>query len=329
MTYSVKHARSGLTAIAAVLALSSTPLIAQEVADPLAPAAETTSTPAPEAAPEPEATTTEPVADAPADPPAAEKAAPATTTRQPATRSHTTTTTTRRATNETASTATPATAAPVTDATAEGLPVPPPPVGATVDPGAMPVDETAAAETSAMPSDETLSIVGAAGLGLFALGGIGMTIGRRRKRKEEEAHMVANRAYLDSHPAADTPAPHIPAHVRTAAPAMAVTGPGPVRTDVPRTKLPEGFDLSRFGPHVRAAYLGPTEDNPSLSMKHRLRHAAALDQQARVHGEAPREAVKAAARPDRARKPVWNTQDGGFMIRRADYKQPPKPAFQH
>ncbi|MCL6698879.1 hypothetical protein LZ496_08815 [Sphingomonas sp. NSE70-1] len=328
MTYSVKHARSGLTAIAAVLALSSTSLAAQEVADPLAPAAETTSTPTPEAAPQPEATTSEPVADTSApEPTAAETAMPSTTSRQTATRSRATTTA-RRVASEPAAAAAPI-AAPATEAPAEGMPVPPPPVGATVDPGAMPVDETATAETSAMPSDETLSIVGAAGLGLFALGGIGMAIGRRRKRKEEEAHMAANRAYLESHPVADKPTSHSPAFARTA-PAMAVAGPGPVRTDVPRTKLPEGFDLSRFGPHTRAAYLGPTEDNPSLSMKHRLRRAAAMDQQARIHGEAPQETVKAAAaRPDRATMPMWNVGNDGFMLRRAPGKQAQKPAFQH
>ena len=327
MTYTVKHARSGLTAIAAVLALSSTPAMAQE-ATPPDPVAETTP-PADPLAPEP--TTPEPTASEPEAAETTTEAAPAatpTTTRQTAKRTSTSASTTRRVSSAPASTAAPVPATPISEAAADAMPVPPPPVGTTVDPGAMPVDETATAQTSAMPSDETLSIVGAAGLGLFALGGIGMAIGRRRKRKEEEAHMAANRAYLDSHPAADTPTSHSPAFARTAAPAMAAAGPG-VRTDVPRTKLPEGFDLSRFGPHVRAAYQGPTEDNPSLSMKHRLRRAAAMDQQARVHGEAPQEAVKTPARPDQARKPVWGTQNGGFMIRRADYKQPSKPAFQH
>ena len=329
MTYSVNHARSGLAAIAAVLALSSTPLLAQEVADPLAPAPETTASPAPEAAPEPETTTSEPAADTTAGEPAAAKsAAPAPTARQTASRSRTTTTAVRRASSEPAAAA-PATAAPATEAPAESMPVPPVPVGAPIDPGAMPVDETATAETSAMPSDETLSIVGAAGLGLFALGGIGMAIGRRRKRKEESAHMAANRAYLDSHPVADTPTPHSPAFARTASPAMAAAAPGMAISDAPRTKLPEGFDLSRFGPHVRAAYLGPTEDNPSLSMKHRLRRAAAMDQQARIHGEAPQEAVGAAARPDHATQPMWRTGNSSFMLRRAGAKQQQKPAFQH
>lgn len=64
------------------------------------------------------------------------------------------------------------------------------------------------------------------------------------------------------------------------------------------SRLPEGFDLSRFGPHVQAAYRGPTPDNPSLSLRHRLRRAAALDQAER----------RAAAQRTNG------TQNAGFMF---------------
>ena len=329
MTYTVKHARSGLTAIAAVLALSSTPIAAQDVTEASPPAAETTASPAPETAPEPVAS--EPVATetTTAEPVEAETPAPATTTRRAATRSQSTTTTTRRATREPASTAAPASAPQVSEATAEAMPAPPLP-GTTVEPGPLPVDETATAETSAMPSDETLSIVGAAGLGLFALGGIGMAIGRRRQRKEVVAHLAANRAYLDSHPVGDAPTSNTPAFAHAASPAMAAAAPGPILNDAPRTQLPPNFDLSRFGPHVRAAYQGPTEDNPSLSMKHRLRRAAAMDQQLRQNGEAPREVAQrppAQAKP--AMKPLWDANGDSFMLRRVGTARTSKPAFQH
>ena len=46
----------------------------------------------------------------------------------------------------------------------------------------------------------------------------------------------------------------------------------------PVTELPEDFDLSRFGYNVQEAYKGPTEDNPSLSMKNRLTRARGMDQ---------------------------------------------------
>jgi hypothetical protein len=100
--------------------------------------------------------------------------------------------------------------------------------------------------------------------------------------------------------------------------------------DAPRTQLPPNFDLSRFGPHVRAAYQGPTEDNPSLSMKHRLRRAAAMDQQLRQHGEAPRAAAqRPAAQAKPAMKPLWDANGDSFMLRRAGTVRTTKPAFQN
>src|SRR5688500_17786800 len=84
-----------------------------------------------------------------------------------------------------------------------------------------------------------------------------------------------------------------------AAPLVAAAAAAPsAEVEGPTTDLPEGFDLSRFGPHVQAAYKGPTADNPSLSLKYRLRRAAALDQMARKAGTAP-----AAARPAPASAP--------------------------
>lgn len=332
MTYSVKHARSGLAAIAAVLALSSTPLLAQEVTETPAATAEPTAPPAQDTtALEPTATETTSVQSAPA-----EAAAPATTTRRTATRTKTTTTATRRAATEpVAAAATPITATPAPEATAEGMPVPPP-NGALVDPGAMPVDETAT-ETAAKPVDDALPIAGGAGLALLALGGIGMAVGRRRQRKEELAHQRANQEYLKTHP--DTPENHAPAAAfagAATAPAMAGCIGRPIK-DAPRTKLPPNFDVSRFGPHTRAAYMGPTEDNPSLSMKHRLRRAAAMDQQLRQHGESPREHVQAPPARDTVQvtaprqptlKPMWNSENDGFLLRRATSKSPSKPAYQ-
>jgi hypothetical protein len=109
---------------------------------------------------------------------------------------------------------------------------------------------------------------------------------------------------------------------------MAAATPGPIFKDAPRTKLPQNFDLSRFGPHVRAAYQGPTEDNPSLSMKHRLRRAAAMDQQLRHEtGGQPAKGPAAQAKP--AMKPVFDANGRSFMLRRTDNKSTPKPAFRH
>ena len=54
----------------------------------------------------------------------------------------------------------------------------------------------------------------------------------------------------------------------------------------PVTKLPAGFDISRYGRHAQAAFLGPTPDNPSLSLIRRLKRAAFFDQRERRAAEA-------------------------------------------
>jgi hypothetical protein len=67
--------------------------------------------------------------------------------------------------------------------------------------------------------------------------------------------------------------------------------------------LPEGFDTSRYGRHVQAAYRGPTSDNPSLSLKKRLKRARFYDQRERMATPAPQVQTPApvapAAKPQR------------------------------
>lgn len=138
-------------------------------------------------------------------------------------------------------------------------------------------------------TDETVPyvIAGAAGLGLLALLGTGILTRRRKHRREQEDLEAKHRLLAN---AARAPAPlelDRRAEVRPG-PQVAQRSPRhdpvPIR-NAPVTKLPRGFDLSRFGPNVQAAYRGPTEDNPSLSLKNRLRRAAALDQQERMRAE--------------------------------------------
>ncbi|MFT3977515.1 MAG: hypothetical protein QM688_10435 [Sphingomonas bacterium] len=57
----------------------------------------------------------------------------------------------------------------------------------------------------------------------------------------------------------------------------------------PKIRLPEGFDLSRLGPHVRAAYLGPTPDNPFLTLRNRLKRARFYDERERRDAEQHRD----------------------------------------
>ena len=314
MTQHLEHARKAMTAIAAVLALSSTPLLAQEAASP-APVGDPAPTSEPPAAdplaaePAPAPTTTETAA-APAKPKAATTAKRTTTT---------TRTTTRTATRS--APAAPA-AEPAAPAPAEALAAVP------VAPGPMPV-----AEPEAIPADEpqsgfaeldpdaALPLAGAGALGLILLGGAA-AVRRRKRRKQEEADEAAKWAFIQSHAEEDRPqqVDDRPAFAWAASPRHdPVPGKTPV-AGAPTTRLPEGFDLSRFGPHVQAAYRGPTTDNPSLSLRHRLRRASFLDQQER------RATETASAKPrDVPAKGNWESRpDADFMFRRSA-----KPALQH
>ena len=198
-------------------------------------------------------------------------------------------------------------------------------------------DATAAAEpapASNMPNsidelmanDMALPIAGAAALGLLALGGTGIAM-RRRKRRREDEEFAARQQFLDAAEAeseaeAEPPLELKPTDAVGAGPAFAgsqapIHDPVPAKT-AQATKLPEGFDLSRFGPHVQAAYRGPTPDNPSVSLKYRLQRGAALDQQERKlaaqAGHGPNEAAPAQS------PAIGSTQSRpgpNFILRRA------------
>ena len=93
-----------------------------------------------------------------------------------------------------------------------------------------------------------------------------------------------------------------------------------IHDPVPDPKNPaakSGFDPSRFGKHVQAAYRGPTRDNPSVSLEYRLRRAAAMDEQER---QGAKEAVAGASAPSPADKPAWEDRptrpDVEFMLGR-------------
>jgi hypothetical protein len=322
MTYHKMHVRSGLAAIAAMLALSSTPLAAQEVTAPPEPVTETPSEPAATAdplAPEP-AAAEEPAASG------SEQAAPTTIRR---TASRTRTATASRVSGQPVRSAAPAIAPEPSAGTADPVAISPAPIGPAAGPAVEPAAPPVAPvkPSGDLLTDEAAPVAGAAGLGLLALAGAGLAVNRRRRRRKERAHQQANRAYLDQHPAEPEPAAREPAFVRAGQPAAVAASASAlseaeVRTDVPRTKLPNGFDLSRFGPHVRAAYLGPTPDNPSLSLKYRLRRAAAMDQRARLEAERRPQVQRPAMAAKPASKPVWRQQDEGFMLRRAGSAQP-------
>jgi len=313
MTETQSQIRLATTAMIAVLAISSTPLLAQDAAPPDT-SVETPITPA-----------TDPLAPAPAtdttatpEPTVAPEAAPATSESK---RERTTTTTTRRR----AATAAPAPSRPVEAPAADQAPpvtaeaaVPPvaaPPAPEAIAPVA-PV-RVEPAESRLRLMNTILPIGAAAVLGLLAMLIAAMMLRRRRRRREalyeQEAYAAAQ---YPSETVEPEPEPSL-------APTLAAA---PVATTVPRhdpvpsasaTPLPEGFDLSRFGRHVQAAYRGPTPENPSLSLKHRLRKASAMDQRERVAGTEIAEPARPAPAETTATvtaKPQPAPASGGFML---------------
>jgi hypothetical protein len=174
------------------------------------------------------------------------------------------------------------------------------------------------AEPSALADTNTtgsmIPIVGVGVLGILALTGAGLVM-RRRRRRSDDADDAARRqlagtaadadptkidepepAMIVAHEPPASPEPTTQAiAAETAAVAAAVVAahePSP-EIDGPVTELPEDFDTSQFGLHAQAAYNGPTEDNPSLSLKHRLSRANGMDQLAEREAEA-----EVAAAPD-------------------------------
>jgi MYXO-CTERM domain-containing protein len=215
------------------------------------------------------------------------------------------------------------------------------PAAVPVAPGPVPV-----ADAAPVAADEPQSgfaeldpnaatpLAGAGALGLMLLGGAA-AMRRRKRRKQEEADEAAKWAYIQSHAEPERPAVSEPAFVRAAAPRHDPV-PSELADAAPATRLPDGFDLSRFGPHVQAAYRGPTPDNPSLSLRNRLRRASFFDQQERRAAEAaPAAAVEEpASRPADAPATIpakgnWESrQDADFLFYRAGTRPEPRRELQ-
>jgi hypothetical protein len=278
----IKQARPALTAIAAVLALSATPLSAQEAVPEADTSVSTTTAP-----------TTEPVVSAPVDTTAApttDPLAPAEIDAAPAPAPVARSTPTRAATRSATPVRTapsrvaPTAAAPAVSAVDATTPVEPvvapTPEALAAAPMTPDVAPPVAANDTAISADTMLPLAGAAGLGIVALAGFGMAMRRRRK----DDHLVQDEW-------------HEPALVRPAAPLPSVHATRPVTATAGTiTAKPVGdrpaFAWGATAPgmesasdqesRMEAAYRGPTPDNPFLSLKKRLRRAAFFDQRERA-----------------------------------------------
>jgi hypothetical protein len=273
MTHKLMN-RSGLAAIAVATALTATPVLAQ-VADP-APVTDTTSvTPAPAPVDTPAATTTTTETTTTADP-----LAPVTRTRTVRTTRTATHVTAKPVARAAAPVAHVAAAAPVA-APVAAAPVAPPPA----DPALVaPVPETPVTATPVAPvadtsNDDILPIAGAAGLGLLALAGAGLAMRRRRRLSEEE---IIEDSWTEPEMTRTVEEP-VMAEPLAVEPAIEPVVAAPVAPSAFSWDKPQAATPAADGELTRTelAYQGPTPDNPSLSLKKRLKRAAFFDQRER------------------------------------------------
>jgi len=269
--------RSGLAAIAAATAFLSTPVLAQDAAPVAAdPAPIVADTPLPaEPAPTPAAETV-------GDPLAPAEATTTTTTTRTTRTSRPTRATTVPVVRPPATTARAVPAAPVAPIALAPKPTPafdP----AMVAPLPEPVAVTPAPATGdSMIDDDLLPIAGAAGLGILALAGAGLAMRRRRRRRRRREDDVAIDEFHEPTLARAEPIPVATAPIAAA----------PLVTPVDKSAFMWGNQpRETVGAKnwIEEARRGPTPDNPSQSVKKRLRRAAFFDQRERAvaAGKAP------------------------------------------
>ena len=137
-----------------------------------------------------------------------------------------------------------------------------------VAPSPEPLAAAPVAPASESLIDDMVPIAGVAGLGILALAGAGFAM-RRRRRNDEEAMVEETMP----EPASTRPAPLISAN-----PIAANAPIGASAFSWNSTPNDVGKPVDRIG----AAKRGPTPDNPSLSLKKRLKRAAFFDQRDRA-----------------------------------------------
>jgi hypothetical protein len=287
---------SALPAIAAALALSSTPVLAQEA--PAQPTTPTTTTPPTDPAP-PTAdpapvldTTTPPVADTPdVVTPTAKTSAKS---RHVAMAAAPVRTVTQKTVTRTTHASVPAAAAPI----AAPAQVAPPasqsavkPIVDTTAPAAKPAPTATAKPSSGM--DQTTAIeLGGGALALIALGTGAWALSRRRRDEDEviyedafepESEVVQEpetAAAAEPEPMLE-PAPRHDAIQRPNIVAPAASAFTWGKPDPATQPEDDGSDRNPGESWVERAYRGPSPANPSVSLKNRLRRAAFFDKRER------------------------------------------------
>ena len=299
---------SALPAIAAALALSSTPVFAQENVQPTQPV---TVEPAPTPIELPAPAATEPAAttDSSATPDAA-TSAPATMAKRSVQRTSARTTRVSAAkpvpvvTRTTARTVTQA-SFPVSAAAAQRAAVVAPPPSAPAASTAAPAPANTAIAKPVNTADETLPIAAGGALALLALGGTAVALTRRRRRREEElADEEPTSIDTTETMVAPEPEPEPIIHEEQpmiVAPSAFAWGNMP-QVDEARANESSSNESSRDEDDrrpgeswVERAYRGPSFSNPSASLRNRLKRAAFFDKREREAAAGLAEPVDASA----------------------------------
>ena len=275
-----------LPAIAAALALTSTQLSAQEAQPVTTPPPATTTTepaPTPEATPTTTDTTATTTTTEPASPVAKStttKTVKRTTRTAPAKPVATTTRATTTRTAVRAAAPAPAAATPAASGPAQPA-VPQSTVAPVVDMNAKPATAPAAGPVK---TDNTVPILAGIALVLLAFGALVALMARRRRRRDEEAWVYDEP--VAEPVAAETVAAAEPEHVvheeqpPIVAPSAFAWGDQP--SERPRADATVDEDDRMPGETwIQRAYRGPTPNNPSVSLKARLKRAAFFDKRER------------------------------------------------
>ena len=130
--------------------------------------------------------------------------------------------------------------------------------------------------------DENMMMLGGGALALLALGGGAIALTRRRRRRREEAEWEAQANQPETQdPLFDEPMfQNEPASAEHQPPIVAPAPSAFAWDDVPRHD-PVGKDCEEGKTWVERAKCGPTEDNPSASLRTRLKRAAFFDKRER------------------------------------------------
>ncbi len=303
MTKATRYARtSALPAIAAALALSSTPVFAQQQTPPVTTEPATTvPAPADQAAPTTVPADPAPAADAASTAPqsqatSSDVATPAATSKAHAAKAKPATTAARRAPRPVEHPVTrPAHSAPATiPAPAAALPAPAmtappaPAPAASATPAPAPV-----AKPLARGNDSALEIGGGL-LALLALGGGAFAISRRRRDEVDEEWHDGD-ASIEEAPEAVTSeaAPRAPSEPELVADQPAILAPpasafawgSRPAAPVERKEMVSDDERRPGETWVERAYRGPSPNNPSLSLRKRLKRAAFFDKRERAAAE--------------------------------------------